>query len=48
MLRDNDMTKSQNYYGIAMRRCAASSIYQLKKTVGAVLYNGSGADTVEQ
>ena len=42
------INKLQNYYGIAVRQYTGSSVYELKKSIGAVLYHRSEADSDEQ
>ena len=47
-LTHKQINKLQNYYGIALRQYTGSSVYELKKSIGAALYHSSEADSDEQ
>ena len=46
-LTEKRINTSQCYFGNAMRQGAGTTVYQLKKNIGAVLYHCSEAPTVE-
>ena len=37
-LTDKMINKLQNYFGIAIRQCTGTTVYELKKAIGAVLF----------
>lgn len=42
-LTEKVINKLQNYYGIAIRQCTGTTVYAMKKAVGAVLFHCSDA-----
>ena len=46
-LTEKAINKLQNYFGIAVRQSTGSTVYQLKKAIGAVLFHCSEAKDVE-
>ena len=46
-LTDKVIDKLQNYFGIAIRQSIRNTIYQLKKTIGAVLFHCSEVADLE-
>ena len=42
-LTDKMINKLQNYFGIAIRQCTGTTVYELKKAIGAVLFHCSEA-----
>ena len=46
-LTEKMINKLQNYFPIAVRNCTGTTIYQLKKAIGAVLYHCSDANNLE-
>jgi hypothetical protein len=46
-LTDKSINKLQNYYGIAVRKSTGSTVYQMKKAIGAVLFHCSDALNLE-
>ena len=46
-LTEKMINKWQNYFGIAVRQCTGTTVYQLKKAIGAVLYHCSYANNLE-
>ena len=47
MLTEKMINKLQNYFGTAVRQYTDTTVYQLKKASGAVLYHCSDANNVE-
>ena len=46
-LTDKKINKLQNYFGIAILQCCGTSVYELKKAIGAVLFHCSEASSSE-
>lgn len=46
-LTEKVINKLQNYFGIAVRQCTGTTVYQLKKAIGAVLYHCSDASDLD-
>ena len=46
-LTDKIINKLQNYYGLALRQSTGTTVYQLKKGVGAVLFHCSEASDLD-
>ena len=46
-LTEKMINKLQNYSGIAIRQCSGKSVYEMKKTVGAVLFHCSEATSLD-
>ena len=47
-LTHKQINKLQNYYGIAVRQFTGTSVYESKKSIDAVLYHSSEADSDEK
>ena len=47
LLNDKIIKKLQNYYGLALRQSTDTTVYQLKKAVGAVLFHCSEASDLD-
>ena len=46
-LTEKMINKLQSYFGIAVRQCTGTTVYQLEEAIGAVLYHCSDANNLE-
>ena len=46
-LTDKMINKLQNYFGIAIRQCAGKTVFEMKKAIGADLFNCSEASNLD-
>ena len=46
-LTEKMINKLKNYFGIALRQCTGTTVYQLRKVIGTVLYHCSDAKNLE-